>query len=119
FQRICRDLSTIGDTVEISITKDGIRFQTAGDIGRGVVTCQQSASSDAAAPATEIDMREQVCLTFALRYLNSFTKATALSPAVCIRLNSDLPVVVEYRLAEMGHVRYYLAPKIEDDGLEG
>jgi proliferating cell nuclear antigen len=28
-------------------------------------------------------------------------------------------VVVEYRVADFGYVRYYLAPKIEDEEMEG
>lgn len=65
--------------------------------------------------ATTIEMQEPVSLTFALRYLNSFTKATPLSDTVTISLSSELPVVVEYKIAEMGYIRYYLAPKIEED----
>ena len=33
-------------------------------------------------------------------------------------MSKELPVVVEYRIAEMGYVRYYLAPKIEDEAEE-
>lgn len=52
--------------------------------------------------ATVIEMQEPVSLTFALRYMNSFTKATPLSVTVAISLSSELPVVVEYKIAEMG-----------------
>ncbi|GLU11497.1 hypothetical protein SLE2022_282380 [Rubroshorea leprosula] len=38
-----------------------------------------------------------------------------LSNQVTISLSSDMPVVVEYKIAEMGHLRFYLAPKIEED----
>jgi proliferating cell nuclear antigen len=65
--------------------------------------------------ATIIEMQEPVSLTFALRYMNSFTKASSLSEQVTISLSSELPVVVEYKIAEMGYVRFYLAPKIEED----
>lgn len=68
--------------------------------------------------ATIIEMNEPVSLTFALRYMNSFTKATPLSNTVTISLSSELPVVVEYKIAEMGYIRYYLAPKIEEDDEE-
>lgn len=60
-------------------------------------------------------MQEPVSLTFALRYMNSFTKASPLSEQVTISLSSELPVVVEYKIAEMGYIRFYLAPKIEED----
>jgi len=59
-------------------------------------------------------MNEPVSLTFALRYINSFTKATSLSESVTISLSSELPVV-EYKIADMGYIRFYLAPKIEDN----
>lgn len=47
--------------------------------------------------------------------MNSFAKATPLASQVTISLSSELPVVVEYKIAEMGYVRFYLAPKIEED----
>jgi proliferating cell nuclear antigen len=122
FQRICRDLSSIGDTVEISVTKDGVKFATMGDIGSASVICKPTTSSSADDDnedgATIITMEEPVTLTFALRYLNSFTKATALSPSVMIKLSKDLPVVVEYYLEGLGYVRYYLAPKIDEEDIE-
>jgi proliferating cell nuclear antigen len=46
------------------------------------------------------------------------TQATGLSPQVTLSMSKELPVVVEYRIADMGYVRYYLAPKIEDEAEE-
>jgi hypothetical protein len=43
--------------------------------------------------ATIIEMEEPVTLTFALRYMNSFTKATPLANQVTISLSSDMRVV--------------------------
>ncbi|KAL2239513.1 UNVERIFIED_CONTAM: Proliferating cell nuclear antigen [Sesamum indicum] len=118
FARICKDLSSIGDTVVISVTKEGVKFSTRGDIGTANVVCRQNTTVDKPEEATVIEMNEPVSLTFALRYLNSFTKATPLSNTVTISLSSELPVVVEYKIAEMGYVRFYLAPKIEEDDEE-
>ena len=30
-------------------------------------------------------------------------------------MSPDVPLVVEYKIGDIGHVRYYLAPKIEDE----
>merc|ERR1711935_992591 len=114
FARICRDLSSIGDTVTISVSKDGVKFATTGDIGQANITCRQNTSADKD-NQTVIDLQEPVTLTFALRYLNSFTKATPLAPMVQLQMSKELPVVVQYLIADMGYVRYYLAPKIEDE----
>nr|XP_043613179.1 proliferating cell nuclear antigen-like [Erigeron canadensis] len=115
FARICKDLSTIGDTVVISITKEGVKFSTKGDIGTANIVCRQHTSVDNPEDATIIEMETPVSLTFALRYMNSFTKATPLASQVTVSLSSELPVVVEYKIAEMGYLRFYLAPKIEED----
>ncbi|KAL0915167.1 hypothetical protein M5K25_015566 [Dendrobium thyrsiflorum] len=115
FSRICKDLSSIGDTVVISVSKEGVKFTTRGDIGAANIVCRQNKTVDKPDEATIIEMNEPVSLTFALRYLNSFTKATSLSESVTISLSSDLPVVIEYKIADMGYIRFYLAPKIEDD----
>ncbi|KAH9303213.1 hypothetical protein KI387_014796, partial [Taxus chinensis] len=92
FARICKDLSTIGDTVVISVTKEGVKFSTKGDIGSANIVCRQNNSVDKPEEATVIEMQEPVSLTFALRYMNSFTKATSLSNSVTISMSSDLPV---------------------------
>ncbi|KAK8672293.1 hypothetical protein V6N13_110666 [Hibiscus sabdariffa] len=42
FARICKDLSTIGDTVVISVTKDELQFSTNGDIGTAKITCRKT-----------------------------------------------------------------------------
>lgn len=114
FQRIVKDLSSIGDTVEISVTKDAVKFSTNGDIGSATIMCRQNKTADSD-EATEIDITEPVSLTFALRYLNSFAKATPLATHTVLKLSKELPIVVEYRIPQTGHLAFYLAPKIEED----
>jgi proliferating cell nuclear antigen len=115
YARICKDMSTIGDTVVISATKDGVKFSTSGDVGTANISLKQNASADKEDDKVVVEMQEPVSLTFALRYLNSFSKATGLSGTVKLSISKDLPVMVEYPIAEMGHVRFFLAPKIEDE----
>ncbi len=65
--------------------------------------------------STIIELEEPVTLTFAMRYLNLFTKATPLSQTVTLSMSPDVPLVTEYKISEMGYIRYYLAPKIDDN----
>ncbi|KAG5238301.1 proliferating cell nuclear antigen [Salix suchowensis] len=115
FARICKDLASIGDTVVISVTKEGVKFSTRGDIGTANIVLRQNTTVDKPEDATVIEMNEPVSMTFALRYMNTFTKATPLSNTVIISLSPDLPVVVEYKTAEMGYFRFYSTPKMEED----
>lgn len=141
FQRICRDLSQIGDAVTISCAKDGIRFAATGDLGSGSIRLSQTANADKPEESVTISMQEALCQSFALKYLNHFAKATPLSPQVTLSMSPDVPLgksldnwsslqvfilifaaVVEYNISDndeetpstIGFIRYYLAPKIDD-----
>ncbi|XP_074615853.1 proliferating cell nuclear antigen-like [Acropora palmata] len=115
FQRICRDLTQIGDSVKINCTKEGVKFSAHGDLGDGNILLKQSASIDKEEDQVSIELNEPVELTFALRYLNFFTKATPLSAKVTMSLKEDVPLVLDYRIGELGNLKYYLAPKIDEE----
>lgn len=115
FQRIVRDLQVLGDSCQISVTKEGCRFSVSGENGSGNILIKQSASSDKDEEHVIINMEEPVDLTFSQRYLNFFTKATSLGPTVILSLSPEVPIVVEYPIEGLGSVKYYLAPKIDDD----
>ncbi|NXE41053.1 PCNA protein, partial [Ptilorrhoa leucosticta] len=110
----CHQILHIGDAVVISCAKDGVKFSANGELGNGNIKLSQTSNVDKEEEAVTIEMNEPVQLTFALRYLNFFTKATPLSPTVTLSMSADVPLVVEYKIADMGHLKYYLAPKIED-----
>jgi proliferating cell nuclear antigen len=114
FQRIIRDLAVLGDTCKISVTKEGICFSGEGDLGTGKIMLKHNSTVDKDEDSVVIDMQEPVELTFALRYLTLFTKATALGPTVVLSMSPDIPVVVEYPIDTVGYIRYYLAPKIDE-----
>jgi len=127
FQRICRDLTIFGDTVIISVTKESIKFSVSGEMGNGNITCRKktasvdSKGSKSSMEDVVIELKEPVTLTFALRYLNSFSKATPLSSVVTLQMSKDVPLVVQYSFSKesesdsIGHISYYLAPKIEEE----
>lgn len=54
---------------------------------------------------TTVELGEPVALTFALRYLNSFAKAASLASQVQLSMTKDLPVVVEFTISDMGHLK--------------
>lgn len=116
FQRIVRDLSQFGDTVTIACTKDGIRFSCSGEIGSGSITLRQSSAVDSKEEnEVSIELNEAVTQTYAMRFLILFAKASSLSKTVALSVCHDVPLVVEYKIGDCGHIRYFLAPKIDDE----
>ncbi|CAF0829592.1 unnamed protein product [Didymodactylos carnosus] len=114
FSRICRDMAILGDSVTICSTKDGVKFGAKGDVGQGSIRLNQSTNVDKEEDAVSIELREAVALTFAVRYLNMFCKAAPLSNQVNLSMSEDTPLMCEFKVGDMGHIRFYLAPKIED-----
>jgi len=47
--------------------------------------------------------------------LINFTKASSLSPRVRLSMSDAVPIVIEYEIEGNGFLRFYLAPKIEED----
>ncbi|KAG5439894.1 hypothetical protein PCANB_000176 [Pneumocystis canis] len=87
FQRICRDLLALGESVHIEATKEGIKFNCTGDIGNGSITLIQNQD-------TKIELNEPVSLTFSLKYLVNFTKATPLADSVILCMSNELPLMI-------------------------
>jgi len=118
FKNVVDKIAVMGDTVQISASKEGIKFSVNGDMGTGNITLRKTSSTDKSEKKGEtinIETEEDITLNFALRYLQSFSKATPLSQYVTLSMSADVPLVVEYKIEKKGHIRFYLAPKIEED----
>ena len=59
-----------------------------------------------------IQLSEPVSLTFSLKYLVNFCKASGLADRVKLCLSQEVPLLVEYGLAGTSFLRFYLAPKV-------
>ncbi|KAL8660609.1 MAG: hypothetical protein Q9202_006385 [Teloschistes flavicans] len=112
FQRICRDLMALSESVAIEATKDGVKFSCTGDIGNGAVTLRSHTNVENPEKNIEISLSEPVALTFSLKYLVNFCKASGLSGTVKLCLSNEVPLLVEYTLASNSYLRFYLAPKV-------
>merc|ERR1711885_66437 len=115
FQKICRDLKEFGETMQISASKEGIKFSVAGDVGSGNVMLKPREAEKPEDKVT-LTVHEPVIATFALRYLVTFAKAAPLCSTVELGLGPDAPLSVKYELenAENGYMQFYLAPKIDE-----
>jgi len=115
YHRTCRDLSMLGEACTISVvSKESIKFSATGEIGSGSITIKRRASTKDV-DRVSIEFKEAVTQTYALKYLNLFARASSLSPTVKLSMATGIPLAVEFSLEDMGHVRFYLAPKIDDE----
>lgn len=92
-----------GFVVAIEATKEGIKFSCAGDIGSGAVTLRQNTNVDKPELGTTIELQEPVALTFSLKYLVNFCKASGLSSTVTLSLSNEIPLLIEYTRPHISH----------------
>merc|ERR1712060_305839 len=115
FQRICRDLSSIGDSVVLTIGQGFIRFSTSGIMGLAHITLMQNQTNE---KKDEVSIvlkgDEEISTGYALRFLNSFAKATPLCSYIKLTMSKGMPVGVEYKIEDMGQIRFYLAPRMDE-----
>lgn len=104
FQRITRDMGNLAN--EMSIVREGTQL---------VLSCQ----GDFADQTTTLEFPESVQRTgsvFSLKYINLFTKATNMCSSVQLMqdsTNENMPIIFRYTIANLGDLRFYLAPKID------
>ena len=109
FQRMCRDMSNVGENVEIVCENQKLIFKCNGDfasqetiIGEATHGLNFSKNDD-----------DVISGTFALKYINLFTKSTNLSNTIELYLKPDYPLILKYNVANLGIIKFCLAPKME------
>jgi len=105
FQRITRDMGNLAN--EMIILREGTKLE---------LSCR----GDFADQTTVIEFPDEVGRTgniFSLKYINLFTKATNMCSSVQLMQDSEnenMPIIFRYTIANLGDLRFYLAPKIEN-----
>lgn len=117
FLKICRNLTQFGDTVKISVKKNEVTFSLNGNTGSGAAKLSSlEADGDSKQVEIKTDSSDPLDLSFALRYLNFFTRASPLSENVTLELSKDRPLLAKFELDDnAGYIKYYLAPKVDED----
>ncbi|KAI6184797.1 Proliferating cell nuclear antigen [Aphelenchoides bicaudatus] len=126
FQKVVTDLTPFSDTISISASKGTVVFEASGnENGGNVVTytsedeVQEDMGEDEEkneeSGSVQITVTEDVKLSFSIKYMTQFAKATKLSNRVRLSMSNRVPIVVEYPIEDDGHLKFYLAPKIEDE----
>lgn len=105
FQRITRDMGNLAN--DMTIIREGSKLE---------LSCR----GDFADQTTIIEFPDEVNRTgniFSLKYINLFTKATNMCSSVQLMQDSEnenMPIIFRYTIANLGDLRFYLAPKIEN-----
>ena len=112
FQRICRDMLNISNTIEISSTQKYLKLVCEGEFASQETIVGETNHGMAFSKKSNLE-----CITggkYSLKYLNLFTKSTNLSNTLDIYLKQDFPLMLKYNVANLGEIMFCLAPKSEN-----
>ena len=109
FQRMCRDMANIGDNVIIQSDSEGLRFICEGDFAS-----QETLIGEANHGLVYNKKDDEVIRgKFAIKYINLFTKSTNLCNTIELYLKPEYPLILKYNVANLGEIRFCLAPKMD------
>lgn len=114
FVSLCKDFSGFTDCVKIDVRGDVVTFIIAGKAGKGKYTIKNN-ESEKVDFQVSINSTEDVCCSYGLQYLNSFAKASSLSNQVTLNISKKYPLMIDYEIKDFGFLKFFLAPKMDDD----
>ena len=103
FQRIARDMGNLSNEMDIWREGNILEMSCRGDFADQKTTLEF--------PGTPATNRSGG--TFSLKYINLFTKATNMCSSVQLMQDVDMPIVFRYTIANLGDLKFYLAPKVD------
>lgn len=124
FVATMRTMNEFSDTVRLEVDKTGVRIVTKGDIGGGEMLLKPREAASEDDVGVELKVNSPVTQSFAVKYLNMFAKSGCLSDTVTIMMTAQRPVEVQFEISDvteskekkrMGEIKFYLAPKMDDD----
>jgi proliferating cell nuclear antigen len=106
FQRVTRDMNNLANDIRITRTEHTLELECEGGFAnqKTVIECVEPGSKK---PLGNI---------FSLKYITMFTRATSLCASVQILQHAEeenMPIVFRYTVANLGELKFYLAPKAE------
>ena len=110
-QRYCRDLFIVSDRIRLTSTAGAFELAAVGDFAAQKITVRERTSGAVFVPSKTSATSTGV---FSLKFLNMFCKTTNLCQTVEILLKDGYPLIMVYRIGDMGKLQYCLAP-LEDE----
>jgi proliferating cell nuclear antigen len=113
FQKICRDMHNLAETIEIKSLENQLIFSCSGQFA-SQETCIGETNCGLSFVQNQ-NPDEIVQGIFALKHLVLFSKCTNLCNNIELYLKNDYPLILKYQVASLGSIKLCLAPKCDNE----
>ena len=115
FKQLVSSLSKVNDTVLVKCIEGSVSFTVSDTLLSATTTYNPGEVPGSVDDDVEVNVSEACKVSYALRYLKAISAASALTGRVNLCFSTNFPLLIEYQLTEGGYVRFYLAPKVDDE----
>ena len=114
FQKICRDMSNLSDTIEITNVKNKLEFSCEGEFANQKTVLTEHIGLQFERQSDGFDIIQGF---YNLKHLVLFTKCTNLSQNVQMFLKNDYPLIIQYTVGSLGFLKLALAPQVKENNI--
>lgn len=109
FDKILGDVQVVSDYLTIKASNSKAEFSGKGDSGEVVIDLEKGMEE-----ITNISAKQESIGTYSLEYLNPIVKAVGnTAGTVTCEFSSAKPLRIEFKVANIGRIHFYLAPRVE------
>jgi len=108
FQKLMRDMTNIGEIVEIKSIGEQLQFSCFGDFASQETIMQPTQHGIHFVKNEDPSLIIQG--QFPLKFLILFTKCTNLCNSIELYIKNDYPLIIRYKVANLGEIKLCLAP---------
>jgi proliferating cell nuclear antigen len=110
FDKILSDIEVVSEYIEIESFPERIEFLGKSDTGEAMVTMEPNSEG-----LEDIEVKEESKATYSLDYLLKIVKSVnSVGVTSAIEYSTKMPIRLEFRIANIGRIHFYLAPRVQD-----
>lgn len=106
-QRAIKDAQIVGDYITFIISEETLTLEANGDSGEVTIEFEEFTERPT--------IKGKQSSIYSLEYLADIIKAGSVSGTVNIEFSSEMPIQFEFPLESEGKIRYFLAPRVEEE----
>ena len=109
FDKILGDVQVVSDYLTITATESKAEFSGKGDSGEVAIELEKDKDK-----LQNLSAKDESTGTYSLEYLNPVVKAVGTTAGtVTCEYSSAKPLRIEFKVANIGRIHFYLAPRVE------
>ena len=110
FDKVLSDVQVISEYISIESKQQQVQFLGKGDSGEANIILESGSEG-----LEELNTQGDNKATYSLDYLSKITKAVStVGGSVAAEYSTKMPLRLEFRVANMGRIHFYLAPRVQD-----